>query len=97
MTNFEGGARVEKTHFLVKIFQKVSRNAFFGLFLKKFDCGAESFLQNRVLLLIYESSENQMSRPKKKGQENFRKTPPPPRKTSAHATEHKYCFSKVMR
>ena len=35
-TSFEGGARVEKRDFLVKIFQKVPKNAFFGLFFQNY-------------------------------------------------------------
>ena len=39
--NFEGGARAEKTRFLVKIFQKVPKNGMFGLliFLKNLPAG----------------------------------------------------------
>ena len=38
-TNFEGGsARQKNAIFLVKIFQKVPKNAFFGGFLKNFAC-----------------------------------------------------------
>ena len=33
-TNFEGGARAEKTQFFYKNFQKVPKNALFGLFFK---------------------------------------------------------------
>ena len=33
-TSFEGGARAKKRNFLFKIFQKVPKNAFFGLFFK---------------------------------------------------------------
>ena len=46
--NFEGGARAEKEHapkkrnFLVKIFRKFPKNAFFWLFLKNFACRAEN-------------------------------------------------------
>ena len=33
-TNFEGGVRAKKRNFLVKIFHKVPKNAFFGSFFK---------------------------------------------------------------
>ena len=32
MNNFEGGTRAEKAQFLVKIFQKMPKDAFLGLF-----------------------------------------------------------------
>ena len=41
-TNFEGGVRAEKPQFLVKIFQKKTKDAFVGLFFfQNFACGAE--------------------------------------------------------
>ena len=41
-TNFEGERGPKKRNFLVKIFQKVPKNAFFGLFFQIFACGAEN-------------------------------------------------------
>ena len=38
-TNFERGARAD---FLVKIFQKLPKNAFYGPFFQNFACGAEN-------------------------------------------------------
>ena len=35
----------KKRDFLVKIFQKVTKNAFFGLFFQSFDCGAENLAE----------------------------------------------------
>ena len=47
--NFEGGARAEKTQFfLVEIFQKVPKNAFFDFF-QKLACGGEMFVNLRSL------------------------------------------------
>ena len=47
------GVRAPKKNqvFLVKIFQKVPKNAFFGLFFEKFACEAENFWQNWVLVV----------------------------------------------
>ena len=66
--DFEGGSARRKTRiFLVEIFQKVPKNAFFTcFFLKKFACGSENFSLNRVLILFWESSENQIDQPKRK-------------------------------
>ena len=42
-TNFEGERAPKKRSFLVKIFQKVPKNAFFDcFFFQKFACGAEN-------------------------------------------------------
>ena len=41
LTNFEEGAQ-KKRNFLVKIFQKVPKNAFLGLFFQNFACGAQN-------------------------------------------------------
>ena len=67
----------KKRHFLVNIFQKMPKNAFFGLFFEKFAC--RKLLQNRVFIQFWESSQNQISRPKKNGRQNFQNcsTPPP--------------------
>ena len=40
-----GGARAKKRNFLVKIFQKVPKNAFFGLFFQKFACGTKNLVE----------------------------------------------------
>ena len=49
-TNFEGEARAEKRVFLVKIFQKLPKNAFFGLFFfQNFACGVENCTLNQGL------------------------------------------------
>ena len=44
-TNLEGGVSAQKTLFLVKFFQKVSKNAFFGLFFQNFASGAGNFTE----------------------------------------------------
>ena len=68
-TNFEG----------VKIFQnvgqnfpKVPTNAILDCFFSKFCLRREKLDQNRVFLLLWESSDNQFGRPKKRST-NFRK------------------------
>ena len=68
----------KKRNFLVKFFEKkVPKNAFFGLFLSKW-LRRRKFIQNRVLILICESSENQFGRPKKRVDKffDFIKNPP---------------------
>ena len=65
-TNFEGERAPKKRDFLVKIFQKVPKNAFFGLFFQIFACGAKNFAKTGTKPCIRESSKNQFGRPKKK-------------------------------
>ena len=55
---FEGGARAKKRKFLVKIFQKVPKNAFFGQRRRKFG-------RKWVFKVVCESPENQFRRSKK--------------------------------
>ena len=61
MTNLRGERLPKKRNFLVKIFQNMPKNAFFGLFFEKLACGAENFSQNKIRMLFWESSENQIS------------------------------------
>ena len=65
-----GGARAEKMQFLVKIFQKLPKNAIFGLFFKILPAAQKNW-SNRFFILIRESSENQFGRPEKKVKKNF--------------------------
>ena len=97
-----GGARAEKTRFFIKIFEKVPKNAFFGLF-SKICLRRTNFSQNRVFLLLWESSENQFCRLIKKeillkirpprenprsAQENPRSAPPRENPRSAPPREN---------
>ena len=50
--------------FLVKVFQKMPKNAFLACFSQNFACGAEFFFQIWVFIVISESSENQFGSPK---------------------------------
>ena len=77
-TNFEGGGVPKKRDFLVKIFQKGPKNAFFGLFFQNLPA-AQKFLGKKIFLVLWGSSENQYARPKKnvdKVFEIFLKIPP---------------------
>ena len=58
-TYFKGGVR----NFLVDIF---GRNAFLACFFSKFCLRRRNFGQNRDFLVLWESSENQFGRPKKR-------------------------------
>ena len=65
----------KKLTFLVNIFQKVPKNSFFSKF-----CWCRNFGQNRVFLVLWENSENQFGRPRKKVEkifESFLKIRPP--------------------
>ena len=73
-----GSARQKNAFFFVKIFQKVPKNGFFDLFFQKNCLRRRKFGQNRVFLLLWESSENQSVRPKKKVDQIFCKFAPPP-------------------
>ena len=54
-TYIKGGKRAEKNAiFFGKIFQKVSKNAFFGLFFQSFACGAESLSKTDLLSALGE-------------------------------------------
>ena len=44
-TNFAGGALAEKTQFLVKIFQKLPKNAFLTFIFQNFGCGADNLVK----------------------------------------------------
>ena len=61
-----------KRDFLVKIFQKLPKNAFFSRFFKIFPA-AHKILTKQSLLVIWESSENHFGRPRKKGSTKFSK------------------------
>ena len=87
-TIFEGGARAEKTQFLVKIFQKVLKNGFFDLLFQKIACGAEILAS--VFLVLQESSQNLFDRPEKRSS-NFRKFfETPPRENPRSAPDFTY-------
>ena len=80
-TNFEGERAPKKRDFLSQFSKKMFKNAQIDLFFQKFACGAEHLAKHGVFLLLYESSENQFGRPKKKVIkifENFLKIRPPP-------------------
>ena len=65
-TNFEGGGGAEKTQLFWSIFfQKVHKNAILCLFFQKFA------MAQKVSVVLWECSENQFGRPKKKGRLNF--------------------------
>ena len=67
-TTFEGGKR----NFLVKIFQKVPKNAFFDCFFSSKIClRRRKFCQSRGKTVFWESSKNQFGRPKKKAVKIF--------------------------
>ena len=90
-TNFKGERAPKKCNFLVKVFQKVSNKTFFVLFFffNKLPA-AQKIGQNRVFVVIWESSENPFGRFKKGWQSFFgvdkiffksargRPLPPPP-------------------
>ena len=80
-TNFEGGARAEKTGFFGQNFPKKPKNVYFLPVFSKFCLRRRKSGRNSVFLVLWQSSENQFGRPKKKGRQNFRfflKNPPPP-------------------
>ena len=73
-TNFEGGLHAEKTQFFGKIFQKVPKNAYFGLFFFKILPVAQKYRPKQGLcsgLGELRKSINQFSRPKKKVDKTF--------------------------
>ena len=55
----------KKRNFLVKIFQKVPKNAFFGLFFQNFACCPNNLAKIGTKTVLWESSKNQFGRPKK--------------------------------
>ena len=69
-TKFEGGARAEKTQFLAKFFQECPKTLFWPVFWK-ICLRRRKFCQYRVFGVIWESSEYQFGRPKKKVGKNF--------------------------
>ena len=86
------GTRAKKTRLLVKIFQKVPKNAVFELFLfSKIWLRRKKFGQIRVFKLAGESSENQFGRPKNKVDKIFNfffwKFALPPRETTRSAPD----------
>ena len=71
-TNFEGGARAKKKrNFSVKVFQKVPKNAFFGLLFQNFACGAENFAKIGTKQCFGRAREINLV-DLKKGRQNFR-------------------------
>ena len=58
--NFEGEHTPKKRNFLVKNFQKVSKNAFFWPVFSKFFLRRRKFGYNEVFIVIQQSSENQL-------------------------------------
>ena len=83
-TNFEGGARAEKTRFFGQNFQKVPKNSFFGLFFKKFVCDAESLIKLRSLKCFGRAQKINLVDLKKRSTKisNFFETLPPPSRNS---------------
>ena len=85
-TSFEGGVRAEKTQFFwSKFFKQCLKTPFLAcIFFQNFACG--TFFKTgsfRVYIVLWESSENQFGRPKKKVDkifEIFSKIRPPPLK-----------------
>ena len=63
-TYFKGERAPKKRNFLVKIFQKVPKNAFLACFFKILPA-AQKFGPKHGLLSDWESSENLFDRPKK--------------------------------
>ena len=74
-TNFQGGARAQKTRFFRQNFpmrkcrQNFSKNFLFGLVFSKLCLRRRKIGQNRVFLLLWKSLENQFDRSKKKSTE----------------------------
>ena len=60
---FRGSTRRKKKVFFVQIFQKVPKNAFFGLFFSKLCLRRRNFGQTRNKTLLWESSKNQFGWP----------------------------------
>ena len=72
----------KKRDFLVKIFQKVHENAFYGLFFQNFVCGADNFIKTETKPSLGRARKiNSVDLKKKVDKifENFLKTRPPPR------------------
>ena len=66
-TNFEGGARAEKTQFFwSKFSKKCLKTPFLTLFFSKVCLRCRNFCQNRGKTVLWESSKNQFGPPKKK-------------------------------
>ena len=79
-TNFEGGVLAEKTLFFGQNFPKsAEKSLFLSVFFSKFCLRRRKIWPNQGLLVLWESSENQFGRPKKRSTK-FLKYPPPSRK-----------------
>ena len=86
-TNFKGERAPKKTRFFVNIFQNVPKNGFSTVFLK-ICLRRTKFSQNRGKTVLWESSKNQFSRPKKSCQnfgKFFENPPPSPRENPRSA------------
>ena len=80
-TYFEVGARAKKRNFFGQNVLKSAQKCRFWPVFQNFACSARKFDQNRVFLMLWESSENHFGRPKKKVDKifkNFLKSAPPP-------------------
>ena len=101
-TNFEGGARAEKTRFFEKKnFQKVPKNAFFGLFFFKILSAAQKFWPKQGLFGAFGELRKQFDRPKKRSTKVskffWKSTPPPPREKPWSAPGSHYSFKPSIK
>ena len=98
-TNFEGERAPKNAFSFVKIFQKVPKNGFFGLFFQKTACGAENLARTGSFHCLGRAWKINLI-DLKKGRPNFRKffeNPPSPRENprSAPAVDHRHNYTKV--
>ena len=94
---FKGGTRAEKRDFSVDIFQKVPKNAFLAFF--KICLRRRTFYQIKVFIVVWESSEKQFGRPKKKVDKIFKffsENPPPTRQISRSAPVQGFDLTNVQ-
>ena len=86
-SNIEGGgARAKKMRFFVKIFQKVAKNSFFGLFFSNLPAAQKFLPKQQNLFSALEELGKSICRPKKKStkfskirKKNLKIPPSPPR------------------
>ena len=88
--SFEGERAPKKREFLVKVFQKLLKNAFLGVFFKILQ-RRRKFGQNRDRTALREF-KNQYGRPKKGSTKIlkvfWKSAPPPPRENPRSAPDH---------
>ena len=80
-TNFKGERAPKKNAIFCQIFSKNAQKRLFLTVFPKICLRRGNLSQNRGKTVLWESSKNQFSRPKKKGRQNFGKffeNPPPP-------------------